>query len=449
MMYKFDVPGKSLREYKGIGTLITPCGTQYEGGFECAQLADGRIFGKFYFKDLVQNLPMLDPEGRFLHYTLKGVTIQGWDVWSDTLYIVKRTYADRGAEIVFHAVNMEITLFELSSEDNNSSIYLARFGLVNLKFDGDRIDLDVNGYKISVNRVDGYEKIIESLKTYGGIEVTCEAFVKLKSDEVTEHLLSTIQDVCVLLSLASGTRVNWVYYDVLIAPNLPARSYLFGDAITLPFSTCRLILSLSNKLAQFVNQTFDAYKAKKDGYKLYSVIAMYLTAKIPHLFVGSRILLISQALEALKSLITPDYMLDEIKLDEKLEALVEGTRQIWLESFPELNESGKKGVLNAITGRNKVKGLARFSYAHRLKNIVISLELPKEHEKELQKRIERLVKVRDVLTHNASAYEKAGAEAHHDFARFVNLTDIILLKVLEYKGEYLDCSDDYAAKILE
>jgi hypothetical protein len=445
-MYTFEVSGKSLRQYKGMGTLITPDGTRFEGGFEFAQRADGSLVGKFYFfEDRAPDLPVSDPEGRFLHYSLKGMTIQGWHVWSDNLYIVSK-----GTDgVVFHAVSMEVTLFELTSDTDNSAMHFTRFGLVNLQFNGNRIDLAVNGYKVSINKVDGYDSVIESLKTHREVEVTCEAFVRLKGPEVTDRLLSTMQDVCVLLSFASGTRVNWVYYDILIAPKAPARSYLFGDAITLPFSTRRLIARSQNKLAQFVNSTFDVYRAKKEDYGLYSVLAMYLVTKIPHLFVGSRILLISQTLEALKSSMTPEYMLDEAKLIEELKALTEGIKKTWLKSFPELCKPETNSILDAITSRERIKGLARLSYPRGLKNIVESLQLPREHEKELKDRIDKLIAVRNVLTHDALAYEKTGVEAHQDFTKLVNLTDVILLKILGYKGEYLDCSDGHVTKTLD
>ncbi|MBC8492460.1 MAG: hypothetical protein H8D43_01640 [Chloroflexi bacterium] len=449
-MYTFEVSGKSLRQYKGMGTLIAPDDTRFEGGFEFVQRADGRLVGKFYFEDRALDLPVSDPEGRFLHYALKGTTIQGWDAWSDTLYIVSRTHNTPGPdEVVFHAVSMEVTLFELTYDTDNSAMYFARFGLVNLQFDGNRIDLDVNGHKISINKVDGYSNVIEFLKTHRGIEVTCEAFVRLKDAEVTDRLLSTMRDICVLLSFASGTRVNWVYHDIMIAPKMPARSYLFGDAITLPFSTHRLIARSQRTLAQFVNNTFDVYRAKKEDYGLYSVLAMYLVAKIPHLFVGSRILLINQALEALKSSMTPEYMLDEAKLDEELKALTGGIKKTWLKSFPELRKSETKSTLDAITSRERVKGLARLSYPRGLKNVVESLQFPREHEKELKDRINKLIAVRNVLTHDALTYEKTDVEAYQDFTRFINLTDVILLKILEYKGEYLDCSDGYVAKTLD
>lgn len=447
-MYTFEVPGKILREYKGTGTLIAPNDVHLEGGLEFLQLVDGRLIGKFYFKDRAPDLPWTT-ERQFLHYALEGVTIQGWDVWSDTLRMIRRIHGTAGDEIVFHARDIEVTLFELADDSGDTGTYLARFGLVNLQFSGNRIDLDVNGYKIGINRVDEYDSIMESLKTHKGVGVTSEALVVLDTSEVTDHLLSTMQDVCILLSFASGTRVNWVCYDVLIPPTLPARSYLFGDAVTMPFSTRRLIPPSTHKVAQLVNDTFDTYGEKKEEYELYSVLTMYLVAKIPHLFIGSRIMLISQALEALKSSITPEYMLDEAKLDERIDALIEGTRSVWLEVFPTLGEAEKESILAAITSRERIKGLTRLSYPRGLKNIVESLGLPHARKKELKGRVGKLVAARNVLTHDALAYEKKGAEAHQDFTGFVNLMDIILLKILEYKGEYLDCNNDYAKKTLD
>ena len=447
-MNRLEVPGKRLRQYSGTGTLVRPDTARFEGGFELIQLADGRLVGKFYFRDEAPDTPVSDPDGRFVLYALHGVTIQGWDVSSDSLYIVKRTYDSEGPSIEFHAAKCDVTHIDLSATSGTSKAYQAVFGLVNLRFHGDRIDLDVNGYKIAIIKVDQHNSVVESLKIHQGIEVTCEALIRLETWEVTDRLLRTVQDTCVLLSFASGTRINWLYYDVVIPPRLRVKSHLFGDSMTLPFSVLRLVSMSPDRLAQFVSSTFDAYRAKKEEYGLYAVLAMYLVAKIPYLFVGSRISLINQALEALKSSMVDEYMLEASEIEAKIEALIEGTREVWLDSFSELGERDKEPVLAAITGKERVKGLARLSYGRGLKKIVKSLELSSEQEAELLSRIGRLIYVRNILTHDPLSYEKVGLEAHNDFTKFVNLADLILLKVLEYEGEYLDCSDGDAAKTL-
>ena len=102
-----------------------------------------------------------------------------------------------------------------------------RFGLANLLFAGNTwakwqvgntiyeafvLPLHIGEIEITLRRRPDYEEIAERLRSLRAAEVSAEAVVSASCG--MEDATKAVEDLCWLLSVARGTKVNWVYTDV-------------------------------------------------------------------------------------------------------------------------------------------------------------------------------------------------------------------------------------------
>ena len=84
-----------------------------------------------------------------------------------------------------------------------------------LPFPSDQLSIEVNGSAIAFRRVDGHDELVKELNVTKAVDITCTAISQLSTPDELPALQANLRDVCSLLSLACGTRIDWLSYDVL------------------------------------------------------------------------------------------------------------------------------------------------------------------------------------------------------------------------------------------
>ena len=105
---------------------------------------------------------------------------------------------------------------------------IVHFGVTNFEFVETRSQKDENSKSpelqlelhtargvrsLLIRPLQQFEFIINRLKTVRSIEVTCEVIARLSPSETIENLTDEIGDLRYLLSVARGTKIQWIYRD--------------------------------------------------------------------------------------------------------------------------------------------------------------------------------------------------------------------------------------------
>ena len=91
--------------------------------------------------------------------------------------------------------------------------YIIKFSLTNLIIEKEKIELKIGGQKVFIERINEFDTIRSKLKLTREEEITCKAYIYLDSENSIEAITSLMDNLCVLLTLAQGAKVNWLYYD--------------------------------------------------------------------------------------------------------------------------------------------------------------------------------------------------------------------------------------------
>ena len=119
--------------------------------------------------------------------------------------------------------------FEMNvgSELDWSRAHTAKFAITNFKFVGNEKDeyctggwrrtdlkLKLDDMKISFQKVEMYDSIINSLERNKNTEITCELAIEV-DNHAQEEILEIVDRICSLLTIARGTKINWISYRLL------------------------------------------------------------------------------------------------------------------------------------------------------------------------------------------------------------------------------------------
>jgi hypothetical protein len=156
----------------------------------------------------------------------EGVTVEKYKIKSEGQitelnYLPEHTNTPKGV--------LALRLNVLNVKIKRTKAEAVRFGLTNFKFCGTTpysitphkgvlsLPLELNDgiktFNISIIPIENYNKIIRKVSTLKGIEVTCEALVEYGGNDGIKQLNETIDGLCRVMSLARGTKIQWIYSD--------------------------------------------------------------------------------------------------------------------------------------------------------------------------------------------------------------------------------------------
>jgi hypothetical protein len=190
--------------------------------------------------------------------------------------------------------------------------FLLRFYLANLEFKGiiaaktsagswkrDSTQVKIGARNIKIAQVDSYDDIINALKSTNGQSVTAFLEFECGQDRV-KHAIKFVNNLCFLMSFATGSKVNWVAYDAILGG---AVVYSFHSHNLLhrfiPFPVIPDSWPANLRFENFLEKSYPLYRQWKARLKINQVIEYQLLAKQESVS-DVAVLFASVAMESLK-----------------------------------------------------------------------------------------------------------------------------------------------------
>jgi len=213
--------GTPIRIYEGNGTLHLISDTQVACSFEAAQFQNGDVLIlSFTAADVFED----DTAIRFT-----GQTTQGWSLDAEldvpTSVLGDHTQLPAGTYFAHRARRMRVTTGPATPSEY-------RYGIVNCRFFGNetfttydpagaatgqrwRLVLELahvyGPVTVCLEPLVAYSRLAQTISTTRGVAVTCEAVIDATSLPQGIDPDEIVSDLCLVLSVARGTFVQWLY----------------------------------------------------------------------------------------------------------------------------------------------------------------------------------------------------------------------------------------------
>lgn len=213
--------GTPIRSYQGTGTLHLTSGTPVACSFEAAQFQNGDV--------LILSYTTADVFEDDASTRLTGQTTQGWSLDAEfdvpTNVLGDHTQSPPGTYFAHRATRLRVTV-----APEAPTAY--RYGIVNCRFFGNdtfttydaagaatahrwRLVLDLaheqGPVTVCLEPLADYSHLAQTISTTRGIAVTCEAVIDATSLQPGIDPDDIVADLCLVLSVARGTFVQWLH----------------------------------------------------------------------------------------------------------------------------------------------------------------------------------------------------------------------------------------------
>ncbi len=454
--------GNALYRYSGVGILQYPTEPPRQVEFDAGQLQSGEVLVVCTCEDFsAQHFFPIEHEDPT---SFEGTTQEGWKIRSVDA-IRQTNYLPRtrqpGSYDAFRLRGISVLLSD--QQDQRATHY--RFGLVNFNVTGIRpvtvhrkggewyilglpVELkcgDQTVFAVIVQIEDGDEKYrrVMTLKSY---DVLSELICDCPTDADPSVLEAAISDLCIVLSVMRGTRVQWVYRERWVQ-DAPVE-VIHRSRLTRPYSPLSPIGSSyehREDTARFITAAMGRLPTIREPYITRGIVDAYLDAKAERDFLQTRGAKIAVAIEKLKHafLAASDSHVSEFILDPNR----------WADLVPQVRAAVTDALRSAAVDRNdvgmlssagKIRGLNRVAFAGVLKGLCQHVGLaPKPGE------IDLFVASRNKLVHAGEFYCDAATDderkrvpppidATTEFFFLVSFLDRIFLKLFGYSGPFTD-----------
>jgi hypothetical protein len=433
--------GKPLQVYNGSGTLQLEDSDQLRCDFDLAQLSGGRLYALCEIDDadvhmgIDQEPLILDgqtEDGRTLKFENVRIvrSISKYSEGTASRQVIlygKRVTVDNGivpqGPVVFSFLLTNLTMHGTESytlHNPNGST-----------FEGLQTSWVLDGFRISIRRTRDYEDIMRGLKATRGVDVTCEARVSADSAQQEDAVLRVVDDLCLLLTLARGCRVEWISYNIVTPDEEVLSSHHRGDAITKPFGVLELIAPHPPEdTLQFINKTYPALSVQGKPWQYREAVNLYTDAKCEQDFFESRGLKMVITMEHLKGCYLrrhgKTYIFKPKAFDKVNDSLVNVVRWMLPALFPQAGEEQLDMMANHARGFNW------YPFRRAIRDLCVSTGLDFNSRDR-----GRFVDIRNELVHRAEYNpEYGGGWAQYCF--LMTFVGKVLLSILGYEGYYYD-----------
>jgi hypothetical protein len=400
--------GNCLSVYHGKGILTLEDGKKLDCLFEAGQLTNGKVLL------LCDFLPPFPTCLSISAAKLEGTTSEGFRICTNKVNYPFNITIDSSPRM-WAAFRLDEMSVQIAEDEHRQRLH---FGITNFEFIGTEpthrsdnssyltlpLDLrtDSRSTKLLIKPLDLYEKIMKRVETLKSIDVSCEVITEILTDGNIAVVTEVVDDLCYILSVARGTKVQWVYCNQYNEnKDLILRKH--SSRITKPYSPLKIIHPVAGgggETKNFIEQAYKVYVEKRKSFKLHKgTIDAYLDAKAEHDFLEMRGAKLAVTMEFLKTVF------------RKAMNIKDG-------SFKSLIEN----LCNSI-------------------NLSVS-----------QKEIDLFVKCRNSLIHEGEFYCKMATPKQRkrckplntqteEYLFLVNFLDRVFLKLLGYSGPYIDWSN--------
>jgi hypothetical protein len=464
--------GKTTAVYHGKGTLTLNDGREIQAAFEAGQLTNGDVLLLCDLEpeslgDLLR--AMFEPPvtaSKFVGTTGNGLSLTAVNLdMTNFLAKTNRIDFEKGLAECYHA--FRVGELRVGVIEPNTPARSARFGLTNYCFDEvQAIHLSSPGegsVELMIEPVKDGKALMNSVSTLKGIEVTSEVVATIPERSGLTQLTQVVDDICYLLSVARGTKIQWIYFDQFDESDQRLiRTH--QSRVTRRYSPLAVIHGIDAEDGQiidrtkvFVEQTYPHYVEKRSRFRFNSgTIDAYLEAKAESDLLEMRGVKLAVAMEMLKAVFLelPDCPAKEFIVGEEVFAryvpLRHSTGKAVLKAVIEHQDStqGITGLtvqdLQPILETRKLEALNRTTFRQIMAKLFHYIGFSPGREE-----IALFVQCRNSLVHRGRFYATTATEAQRrncpppasleeEYSILVNFLDRVFLKLLGYAGPYFD-----------
>lgn len=500
--YKTKYNQNCVKEYSGEeGFLISECGTkkirckfeagQFENGkiilaCDCSifDLEDQEIFPNTDFKntqlsfqkfslDLVIKLSIY-PKSYINDFfkkfkTFEGVTSGKYQITAKINNLINADDSSLNESNLRVKFDFSVKDLVVSTDVEEDSRFIV-FEVTNCEF-GDKyncvLPLNIKGVKrLTIRKNENYEDVFKFLRLTKGTRITCEILIEL--DKYTENFEEIVIDLCDIISIALGTKVQWIYY---YACNSNGKKVLWKheSRVTKPYISNNIIDFYDNEtLKQFIESSYVALARKshmlRNGEKTAKpLINAYLAAKEDNDYLEGRGLRLVVLMEMLKDsfIMSSKSVTQNIIKEEHFEKaklkIKEELIQVIGDSIDQENEEKSKQDREKLKEKiqekmfAKISDINRVSFKEVLQSLCDSIKLQVTNDY-----LQSVVDSRNKLIHegkflcesdkirnkykNIEKYPQF-RDSTYEYYFLMNFIDKCFLKLLCYKGFYWNWGD--------
>jgi len=336
------------------------------------------------------------------------------------------------------------------------------FGVTNFEFVGNEsnenvLSLNIKGAKRLIIRKNGeYQDAQHFWEKFEGIRVTCEITVEIDKETQIEKIKDMVNDLCDLMSIACGTRIQWIYcYGYNTEEKIVSRNH--RSSITRPYQPMQLIRNHHIWLKNFLEDSYAVFTEKQNLLKQNRyIIDKYLEAKAENDLLEQRGIKLAGVIETLNELsirlnipteetiIRKDCF--EAKKSAIKNALTEAIEKSVNKQYAEESEESRRKIIqeNKKEMFAKIHDINRISFKQILRAFCAHINL-QVSESDLQ----TIVASRNKLIHEGrficQTYEDKSKlvqkypnfkDPWSEYSYSMNFVDKCFLKLLRYKGYY-------------
>jgi hypothetical protein len=362
-------------------------------------------------------------------------------LWRDMS--VQMVEGDNASRIYFGITNFEFSGTERETVSEGAHVYRRNFSILPLNIEG--------AANLSIKKLRDYDKITTRLTTLKGTDVTCEIEATLSDDNDIDKIKEIIDNICYLLSVARGTKIQWIYCNLHSNEGkLISRTHF--NRVTRPYSPLPAIdprIEGRNETKDCIENAYPIYLKKRESYNLNrGVIDAYLEGKSEGDFLQARGIKLAVAIEMLKDvfLTTSDASIKEFIIEEEsfetfLTPLCNGIREAL---------SGQiENTLDRIcckSNQERLICLNRSSFRHAVNDLFRSIKFRPKDDLEL------FIYCRNSLVHTGKFYFETATDKQktvckslqgpvYEYFFLVDFLDKIFLKLFNYSGIYISSRD--------
>jgi hypothetical protein len=425
--------GIVFAEYRGIGALRWKSGEHRSCTFQAFQLRDGDV--RVLCQTTDDPLPFDTAEA------LAGKTSDGRALVAsglfETNYLPGLPNNFRGTGRAYRAKVLDVTL------DSSKASSIWRFALTNVTLPPRDLSAPHPAVPtVRISRATEYEERVRRLMTVHGVDITAYLEVQVADADVCSDAAT---DLCHLLSLACGTKVQWVS-RVGYSTDGTDVHYHHSSRVTKTYCALPAIDPRQPRdIEAFLEAVIPRYLTEKDRWGLATgLLDAYLDAKAEADYLELRGVKVAVAMEMLKQAFIaatgqPEYAVPPAAFEAIKDDLRAAVRRVLHEC--QWSSSQRDTVYANLPALNRIP-------FHKLVTALcrnLDLILPEDD-------VKLFVRCRDSLVHRGRFYtetadeeQRRSVEPHSTKAKeyfwLVHMLDRLFLRIVGYRGPYIDWSN--------
>lgn len=426
----FSDYGKIVRKYNGKGKMTFD--SQYDTKFEIVQISNGNV----YVLCKIDYPISTDIIGQQI--SLVGNTNSGKNVAFSGTCARYKCMVNK-VNIVAYGSYVEIGYLP----DDKREISIV-FGLTNLKMQGSdsfeykeagQICYDrqycfkLDDYDVYIRKVPNYSDVVNNLKRSKGIDVSCTAVIQIDSVESVEAVKKIMNNLCYLLTLAKGCKINWIFYDIFFE-----NTCIFSrheERITKSFCTLQLIATEPcEDLEFFIHKTYNEFISVRKVFEMDKAIDQYTDAKIESDYLEFRALKLAVTMEHIKCCFlrneNREYIIDNDKFKSNKSRILPEIKSVLRSEFSD-EEPAKIDIMTS-----HAQGINNYPFGRALSDLFKKFGMHVNSEEK-----SKYLELRNNLVHRVSF--TAGSETYWlQYCFLMTFIGKILLSIIGYDGYFCD-----------